>query len=378
MKANTKDLKVAIVYDRINKWGGAERVLLALHELWPEAPFFTAMYDPKGAPWAADFDIRPSFLNALPFARSRHELFPWATPLAFETFDFTGYDVVISVTSADAKGIITKPETLHVCYCLTPTRYLWSGYDEYLRHPGFGGPLASSILKVSSPMMRKWDFISAQRPDRYIAISDMVAGRIRKYYGRDVDRIIYPPVDTDMFVPGPAKDDGYYLTVSRLVGYKRVDLVVDAATRLDLPLVVIGSGSEEKNLRSRAGNKIRFISDHLTDGELLGYHQSCRAFVFAGQEDFGIVAGEAQACGKPVIAFRHSGIAEIVEEGVTGFLFDEQSVDSVVKALKASEHLKFNPKKCRNQALKFSKRRFLDTMKTYITDTVAAYTKENA
>lgn len=342
------DPKIAIVYDRVNKWGGAERVLLALHKIWPEAPLYTAVYDKNKARWADVFEVHTSFLGNLP-----HEFLPWITPLAFETFTFDEFDIVLSVTSAEAKGIITKPHTCHICYCLTPTRYLWGSAKEYELQGvmGYG-------LRVMSPLLKRWDKIAASRPDRYIAISNCVKKRIKTYYKRDAD-IIYPPVDTKKFVPNGRGD--YFLCVSRLVPYKRVDLVIAAFNKLGWPLKIIGKGMSEQSLKTMAKGNIEFISD-LTDQELVAYYQEARAFVFGGEEDFGIVALEAQACGKPVICPRDSGMAETVVEGKTGEFFDKDLVGTLQKFVKK----KYDSNFCRRNAERFSIDRFTTEMKETI------------
>lgn len=347
-------MKIAFVYDRINKWGGAERVLLALHEIWPEAPLYTAVYDERRAPWAKVFKIKTSFLQHFPFAKSHHELYPWLTPMAFETFTFDEFDVVISVTSAEAKGIITKPKTLHICYCLTPTRYLWSSAKDYESQGimGYG-------LQGMSPMLKRWDQVGASRPDRYVAISHHVAKRIKRYYHRQVEKVIYPPVDINRFRPNGAGE--YFLCVARLVPYKRVDIVVKAFNKLGWPLKIIGSGMSGPCLKSMAKKNIEFVDD-LTDSELVAYYQECRAFVFAGEEDFGIVALEAQACGKPVICPYSSGMAETVVEGKTGEFFDRDLVGSLQTFVKKRYDSNF----CRQNAQKFSIDRFTKEMKEAI------------
>lgn len=356
-------MNVALVYDRVNKYGGAERVLEALHEIWPDAPLYTAVYDPKGAPWAADFDVRPSFLQKIPFAVSHHEFFAWLTPLAFEQFSFDEYDLVLSVTSAEAKGIITKPTTLHVCYCLTPTRYLWSGREVYEETPGLSG----LGLRLWGSTLRRWDKIAATRPDDYIAISQRVAKRIKKYYGRKSE-IVYPPVDTDRFTMNDKRltKGSYYLAVSRMVGYKRLDIVVEACNKLGLPLVVIGDGRQKSELMNRAGATIRFVDNHLTDRQLVGYYQDCRAFIHGADEDFGMSLVEAQACGKPVIAYKHSAASEIVISGKTGILFETQSVRSLTQAIVQSRKKRFDSAACRNNALRFSKKTFKQAMSATI------------
>lgn len=370
-------MKTAIIYDRINKYGGAERILECLHDMYPDAPVFTAVYDAAGAAWAKGYDIRASWLQRIPFIRTRHELLPVLTPLAFESFGFDGYDLVISVTSAEAKTVITKPGTLHICYCLTPTRYLWSGYGEYVREPGLGlwGAPARYMLRKTAQMLRKWDRIAAARPDYYIAISEHVARRIRMYYGRSPVTTIFPPVRTELFTTADANDaaypggsdidggrpvlpTGYYLTVGRLVGYKRMDLLIRAFNEMKRPLVIIGSGRDETRLRQMAGKTVSFITHHLTDEELRDYYRQCLAFVFAGNEDFGIVAAEAQACGKPVITYAGSGMAETVINGKTGVLFSHQSKEDIVRAVGTCEGMKVRSADIRKHALQFRADRF--------------------
>ncbi|MBM3209590.1 glycosyltransferase family 4 protein [Candidatus Shapirobacteria bacterium] len=363
-------MKVALVYDRVNKWGGAERVLLALHEIWPEAPLYTAVYNPETAPWADVFKVIPSFLQKAPFFRNRHEILAPLMPMAFESFNFDEFDVVISITSEAAKGIITKPKTLHVCYCLTPTRYLWSGYGEY-----FGSAARRLGSWAAVEYLRKWDKIAAQRPDYYVAISKNVKERIKKYYGRESE-VIYPPVDTEKFEISPfaprlgglrmdKQNSKYFLVVSRLVPYKKVDLVVGAFNELDSPLKIIGVGSEMGRLKMIARANIEFLGQ-LTDEELFRYYQGCRAVIFPQEEDFGLVPLEAQACGKPVIAYRGGGALETVAEGKTGVFFDQPTSQSLIKAIEQFSNLAIGEKDCREQAEKFNKERFKREIKNYI------------
>lgn len=351
------------MYDRVNKWGGAERVLLALHEIWPEAPLFTAVYDSGRARWADVFAVNSSFMQYIPFAKNHHEWFPWLTPMAFESFSFDDYDVVISITSAEAKYVITKPRTLHICYCLTPTRYLWSGHDVYAK--------SSRVFEALTPVLRQWDMIGSSRPDYYIAISKRVKNRIEKYYGRDVVSVIYPPVNSNKSRRYAQQD--YFLVVSRLVTYKRIDLIIEAFNDLRLPLVIIGSGIEEQLLRAKASGTISFVSSHLTDAELAVYHGSCRAFLSAADEDFGIAAAEAQAAGIPVIAFAHSGTAEVVQDGKTGILFFEQSKESIVEAVNKLQKMTIQPEDCAENVQRFSKEHFLQEMKETINNLYDRY-----
>lgn len=341
-------MKVALIYDRVNKIGGAERVLQVLHEIWPDAPLYTAVYNPKTAPWAKDFKVIPSFLQKFPFAKTHHEAYPWLTPLAFESFNFDAFDVVISITSAEAKGVITKPGTLHICYCLTPTRYLWSGYFDY-KIPPLGRPFISRL--------RIWDQVASQRPDIYLAISKNVQKRIKKYYRRESE-VIYPPVDLNKFKMKNEKlkmtneNKKFFLIVSRLVSYKKVDIAIEAFNRLGLPLKIVGTGTEMGRLKRLAKNNIEFLGQ-LTDTQLLGYYQRCQAVVFPQEEDFGLVPVETQACGKPVIAYRGGGTLETVVEGKTGEFFDEQTLGSLGAQVKKFKPEKYKPEDCCKNAEKF-------------------------
>jgi len=353
-------MKIALAYDRVNKWGGAERVLLALHEIWPKAPLYTSVYNPKTASWAKGLEVIPSSLNKFPLAKTWHEAYACLMPFAFESFAFDDFDVVISVTSESAKGIITKPKTLHLCYCLTPTRYLWSGYQDYFRAPFF--------KLVSSPLvayLRKWDQIAAQRPDDYLAISKNVQKRIKNYYQRKAT-VIYPPVDTERFKPKPSQDfQKYFLVVSRLVPYKRIDIAVKAFNQLGLPLKVVGVGSDLKRLKRMARKNIEFLG-RLTDSQLLGYYQDCRALIFPQEEDLGLVPLEVQACGRPVIAYRGGGALESVVEGKTGSFFYPQKSQALIRAVKRFRPEDYDSAWCRQNAIKFGKQIFKQTIKAFI------------
>ncbi len=352
-------MKVALVYDRVNKIGGAERVLETLHQIFPQAPLYTAVYNPETAPWAKKFQVIPSFLNKVPLAKKQHEIYPYLMPLAFESFDFSEYDLVISVTSEAAKGIITKPETLHLCYCLTPTRYLWSGYKDYFRNRAF-----RFLTKPIVNYLRSWDRIAAQRPDAFLAISQNVQQRIKQYYGRDSE-IIYPPLDIEKWSPGEKTED-YFLIVSRLdFGYKKVDLAIEAFNQLQLPLKIVGDGREKKRLKRKAGENIEFLGQ-LTDRELLGYYQRSQAVIFPQEEDFGLVPLEAQASGRPVIAYRKGGALETVVEGETGLFFASQTPGALVKVVRSFKAIKFKPQAFRQNVVKFSQERFKKEIEGFI------------
>jgi glycosyltransferase involved in cell wall biosynthesis len=362
-------MKIALVYDRVNKWGGAERVLLALNKIFPNAPLYTSVYNPKKAPWADVFDIKTSFLQNYPHAVNNHEMYPFLMPMAFERFSFEQYDLVISVTSEAAKGIITKPGTKHICYCLTPTRYLWSGYDDYFKNKALRTAAHPAVA-----YLRKWDKIAAKRPDKMVAISTEVQGRIKKYYERD-SAIVYPPVTLQVPETKPStkgRKGNYFLIVSRLskfTQYKRVDLAIEACNRLKLPLKIVGTGSLRKDLEKLAGPTVTFEGD-VTDHELQGYYANCRALIFPAVEDFGLVVVEAQAFGKPVIALRKGGALDTIKEGETGLFFDEQSVEALVDVLKIFLKTRFAPKASIDQAKQFNevqfKKKFLSLVKNVI------------
>lgn len=349
-------MKVALVYDRINKWGGAERVLQALHELFPNAPIYTSVYHPERAGWAKNLDINPSFLQKFPHIVTNHELYPFLMPVAFERFSFAEYDIVISLTSEAAKGIIVKPGTVHISYCLTPTRYLWSGYEEYFKDKSlrfFSWPIISYL--------QRWDRIAAKRPDILIAISREVQRRIRNYYDREAD-VIYPPVEVGRQVISNKKQvtskmtESYFLIVSRLskfTKYKRIDLAIKACNELKLPLKIIGEGSWKKDLERMAGPTITFIGK-VDDKKLRAYYQNCTALIFPAMEDFGLTIVEAQSFGKPVIAFRGGGALETIREGKTGLFFDSQTKESLIHSLQLFDKMQFDPQASVRNAEQYS------------------------
>ncbi len=366
-------MKAAIVYDRVNTWGGAEKVLLVLHEIFPNAPLYTSVYDEKRAPWARVFpQVIPSFLQKIPILKNYHELLGWLTPIAYESFNFDGYDLVVSVTSEAAKGIITKPTTLHICYCLTPTRYLWSGYEEYLNNPPKYLKWIPLYKYVSQPFLRYakyWDKIAAQRPDIIIAISTEVRNRIKKYYERNSE-VIYPPGDTKKYEIRDKRYEkmkpsynllptSYYLIVSRLIPYKKVDLAIDACNELGETLVIVGIGSEENKLKSmyKFEKNILFMG-FVPDEELVDLYKGAKAFIHPQEEDFGITSVEAQAAGTPVIAFKKGGALDTVIDGKTGIFFESQTKESLINAIKRFDKLKFNKDDLIQNAKEFTKERF--------------------
>ena len=364
-------MKTALVYDRVNKWGGAERVLMALHEIFPDAPLYTAVYSSKNAPWVKIFPkVIPSFLQKIPFASSQHEFLGTLTPLAFESFDFSKFDLVISVTSEAAKGIITRPSTLHICYMLTPTRYLWSAHDFYFKRPPAKFrfiPFFRAISKVPVKYLKIWDKIAASRPDVVIGISTVVSQRIKKYYGREAE-VIFPPVETEKFRNSASSRKSFFLIVNRLVPYKRVDIAIKVFNKLGVPLIVVGKGTEETKLKRMAKSNIKFVGE-LTDAKLADYYRKCAALILPQEEDFGIVALEAQAAGAPVIAFKAGGALDTVIPGETGVFFEKQDAGSLARAVKRFRSLTFEKEKLKKNAERFSKenfkKNFLELTKKY-------------
>lgn len=353
-------MKVALVYDRVNKFGGAERLLSALHDVFPEAPLFTLVYDRYGAPWANKFTVKPTFLNRISFLRRKHEWLAPIAPFAFETLDLSGYDVIISITSSDAKSIITKPSQLHICYCLTPTRYYWSGQAEYIND------LKLRILpRFIHNYFRAIDLLTSARPDRYIAISQEVKKRINKYYNRNSD-IIYPPIEDKFYTKSPHhhKSD-YYLVVSRLVPYKKTDLAIKAFNKLNKDLYIVGIGVEEARLKGIAKDNIHFLGE-VDDRQLIKIYSDAKAVIFPQEEDFGLVPVEAQACGTPVIAFGKGGALETVIPNRTGVFFSKQSASSIERAVIKFERLKILPSDCVTNAMKFSRSEFSQRMTSTI------------
>jgi glycosyltransferase involved in cell wall biosynthesis len=343
------DIKIALVHDWLTNLAGSERVILALHELYPQAPIYTSVYSPENFPQLAGADVRTSFLQKVPGARQKHQAFPWLRTVAFERFDLSEYDVVITSCHAESKGVITRPETMNLCYCYTPIRYYWSGYAHYLDNPRFGvlNPLVKLVMPYMVNYLRVWDRCAADRVDMFVAISHYVARRIRKYYRREAG-VIYPPVNTSAFQPVLSPDD-YFLMVGRLIPYKRADVVVEAFNRLGLKLKIVGEGSELAGLKSRARPNIEFLG-RVPDGELSEIYSRCLAFVFPQEEDFGITPLEAMAAGRPVIAYRGGGALETIEEGETGVFFDSQDASSLEAAVRGFDAASFDPGRLRRHA----------------------------
>jgi glycosyltransferase involved in cell wall biosynthesis len=368
-------MRVAIVHDYLTQFGGAERVLLALMELFPNAPVFTLVHDSTNIKLAlSEKSLRKSWLQRIPGARRHHRYFPLLMPMAVERFDFSEYDLVLSATHSFGKGIITGPQTLHISYCFTPTRYLWDDCHRYVRDFS-----RLAVLRQFAPIglsyLRLWDYYASQRVDYYLTLSRAVADRISKYYNREAE-VIPPPVDVDRFTES-RENDGYYLVVSRLVPYKRIDLAIKACEKSGKRLKVVGTGPEEEYLKAMAGDNTEFLG-FLSDDDLPGLYAGARALLFPQEEDFGITPIEAAASGKPTIAFSAGGALETVKDGETGIFFNHQTVDSLVAAINRFETMHFDAGIVRMHAQEYGKEVFLSKIKDIVQDKWREHKKVNA
>lgn len=354
---------MALVCDWLTNAGGAEKVVETLAEIWPEAPIYTSVYKPGVFGWAKDKKIFTSWLNKIPFLKYKHQLFSLFRPMAFENFDLSKYDIVISSASAEAKNIITKPETVHICYCHTPTRYFWSDYHDYLGNRmefGWFNGIVKWLMPGLVNDLRQQDRLAANRVDFFVANSQYVRRRIWKYYRREA-KVIYPPVElvSEKLNIGHENSENYYLFISRLVPYKKADLVVSAFVKNGKKLKVVGDGPQKKIITNIAkGSSYIEILGRVDDNEKKKLLNNCRALIFPAEEDFGIVPLEAMSYGKPVLAFGRGGAIETVLEGKTGHLFYNQDVDSLNIALGEMEKMNFDWKDIRKWAHKFAKSRF--------------------
>lgn len=367
--------RIALVHDWLTGMRGGEKVLEILCELYPEATVFTLVHN-RGSvsPVIESMPIRTSFIQGFPMSGKRYRRYLPFFPSAVEKLDLRGFDLVISSSHCVAKGAIPGPGAVHICYCHTPMRYVWSMYDEYFGG-GRAGPVASRLLPYIANYLRLWDSSSAHRVDTFIANSSHVKKRIERYYGRDA-AVIHPPVQTEgTYLSG--EDDGYYLVVSAFAPYKRVDIALEAFRILGRRLVVVGTGQDERRLRRLAGPGVEMAGWVDTEG-LRGYYARCRALVFPGEEDFGIVPVEAQCYGKPVIALGRGGALETVRgiwadeqgkgdaKGASGVFFREQSASALAGAVERFEQLAFDHRAIRERALSFDREVFRDRIRLFV------------
>lgn len=369
--AKTKP-KIAIVCDWLTNMGGAENVVLAMHEAFPEAPIYTSTFVPEAMPLFRDLDIRTTYLQKLPpWLRKLHKLFPMLRVHAFRQLDLSEFDIILSSSSAEAKQIKkTRPEQIHICYCHTPIRYYWSHYQEYRRNPGFG-PMLNFLAQLSMPMLvpslRRADYQAAQQVDYFIANSEFIKQRIEHYYHKPAT-VIHPPVDTERFQPAKKRSD-FYVALGRQVPYKRIDLAVQAATQLGIKLKVFGKGPEHQRLMSLAGPTVTFHTDFHGDASNQAVEAAlnqAKGFIFPAEEDFGIVQVEALAAGTPVISYGVGGTLDIVKNHKHGIYFHQQTVESVINAIQQAEQQHFNPTTLAHQAQKFTKKVFIQKIIDFI------------
>jgi glycosyltransferase involved in cell wall biosynthesis len=348
--------RVALVHDYLNQNGGAEKVLEVLHDQYPDAPVYTSIYAPELMP--ADYrtwHIHTSFMQHLPFIHRHHQPYLMLYPSAFERFRLDDYDLVLSSSSAFAKSVHVPHDVPHICYCHSPMRFVWD-FERYAERERMNG-FARRVLPLFLKQMRQWDLESAQRVDTFIANSTAVAQRIKKYWGRDSE-VIYPPVDIDAMQSAAAGEVGdYFLLVSRLVPYKRFDIAIDAFNTLGLPLKIIGSGRAREDLERRAGPTIEFLG-FVSEEEKRRLFARCRAAIFPAEDDFGIAQVEVQAAGRPVIALGAGGALDTVVDGVTGILFQPQTPEGVIEAVRRFETIDFSTNEIVRRAKRFSRARF--------------------
>lgn len=356
-------MRVALVHDHLIQEGGAERVLEALQAMWPEAPTYTLYFDREALQKTFGHkDIRTSFIQRIPFAKRLFRFFLPLMPFATEQYDLSSFDVVISSTSAFAKGIITSPDAVHICYCHTPTRYLWSDTASYVEELK-ANKFIKNVLPFILSRLRIWDKAAADRTDLFVANSKTVKQRIDKYYRRD-STVIYPPVDIDAFAISP-KEKTYFLAGGRLVSYKRFDLIIDAFNKTGKPLKIFGTGPAEAELKKRAGKNIEFLG-RVSDTMRAELFSNAIAFIHPQEEDFGLTAVESMAAGRPVIAYAKGGALETVIDGKTGTLFYEQTADALAKTLEAFDEKRFDSNALRAHAETFSTRHFRENIHAFV------------
>jgi glycosyltransferase involved in cell wall biosynthesis len=365
-------MKLALVHDWLNQRGGAEDVLETLVDEYPNSSVYTSIYAPDLMPVAyREWDIRTLWLDRMPGIHNHHQPYLPLYPVAWGGLDLSDYDVILSNKSGFCHGVRHDEKTLHICYCLAPTRYVWS-LDSYIAREGLGKP-AQSVLRPLVATLRRWDFAAAQRVDHFLAISAEIQQRIKTFYQRD-STIIYPPVDTSRFQPSTKVED-YFLVVSRLIPYKRIDLAVQAATRLGVPLRVGGKGRDLDRLREMAGPTVDFLG-YVPDDQLPDLMARCKALLFPGLEDFGITPVQAQAAGRPVIAYAGGGALDTVIPNKTGMLFEGMTVESLMAAMQNFDASAYDLATLRTQAERFDTQVFKRQIVEYVERAWDSFTQE--
>ena len=377
---NIDQLKVALIHDWLTGMRGGEKVLEVFCELFPEAPIFTLLHNSGTvSDTLASREIHTSFIDRLPFKMRGYRRFLPLFPTAIEQFNLKEYDLILSSSHCVAKGIIPSPESLHISYLHTPMRYVWDMYQDYFGKKRVG-KLSGMVIPPIANYLRNWDVSSSNRVDWYLANSQHVANRIKKYYRRDAD-ILHPPVETSLF-KATSSHDNFDLVVSALVPYKRVDLAIEAYNRLERKLVIIGDGPEKKTLQRMAGSSIEFLNWQ-PHNILSEYYSRCRVLIFPGEEDFGIVPVEAMSCGKPVIAYARGGALETVIDAEksqdrkgTGIFFYDQIPENLVEAIEKSDSVEWNSKSIRQHALKFDRLQFKQKLQNFIQEKSTEFFRE--
>ncbi len=357
-------VKLALVHDWLNQVGGAEDVLDELVSLYPESPIYTSIYAPELMPqYYQHWDIRTLWMDKLPKIHTHHQPYLPLYPLAWQGLDLSQYDVILSNKSGFCHGMRYHADTLHICYCLAPTRYVWQ-FDQYIAREGIGSTVQSA-LKPIIQRMKQWDYAAAQRVNHFIAISTEIQQRIRDYYDRD-SVVIYPPVDTSRFAAARTEEtDDYFLIVSRLIPYKRIDLAVQAATRLGVKLKIGGRGRDLERLKAMAGETVEFLG-YVPDDALPNLMARCKAFIFPGLEDFGITPVQAQAAGRPVIAYGGGGVLDTVIPGVTGEYFDQMTVEHLTNVMSQFDVARYDSNVVQAHAAKFDRAIFDEQITQFV------------
>ena len=362
-------LRVAFAHDWLTGMRGGEKVLEALCELYPDADIFT-LFHAQGSvsPAIERHHISTSLVQALPFARSQYRRYLPLFPTAIEQFNLDPYDLVISSSHCAAKAVVATGRARHICYCHSPMRYAWDQFDAYFGPERVGAAASRWLYRPMLAGLARWDAATAPRVGRFVANSQYVAGRIRRYYNREAT-IVYPPVDTIFYHPDTTVPGSHFLIVSALVPYKRIDLAIAACRRAGATLRIVGDGPDRARLEQQANGGVEFAG-RLTDEEIRDEYRRALAVLMPGEEDFGIVPVEAQACGRPVVALAHGGALETVIHGDTGVLFDAPTVDSLATALERMSTIEFDPDRIRRHALQFSRDRHLEGMRGVIDETL--------
>lgn len=369
-----QNFNIGIVADWLVTYAGAEKVLAELFNIYPEATLYSVIdfLSDKDREKIGGVKANTTFIQKMPYAKTKYQKYLPILPFAIEQLDVSCHDVIISSSHAVAKGVLTGPDQLHISYVHSPIRYAWDLQHQYLKNAGLSSGLKGMMAKYFLSKMRIWDYRTANGVDHFIANSHFIARRIKKVYGRSAD-VIYPPVNVDKFIVNEKKDE-YYLTASRMVPYKRIDLIVEAFSHMpDKKLVVIGDGSEMKKVKSLAGRNVEILG-YQDDDTLINYMKNAKAFVFCAEEDFGITPVEAQACGTPVIAFGKGGSLETIipigNRNSTGVFFDSQNIKSIINAVELFEknQHEFSPLSCRKNSERFSEQRFRIEMNEYVSN----------